>query len=91
MQEPNNNAALNISLELVQSLEVIHYFLSYFPPKTLEKESWELIHYAFSSDEAGDWTSQQRSDHLFFYRKLTELAPALAVVDEKLRPLFLTD
>lgn len=87
MQEPNNNAALNISLELVQSLEVIHYFL----PKNLEKESWELIHYAISSDEACDWTSQQRSDRLFFYRKLTELAPALAVVDEKLRPLFLTD
>jgi hypothetical protein len=91
MQEPINNTRPNQSVELIQSLEVIHHFLSFFPPATVEKEGWELIHYAFSSDDAGGWSSRERSDRLFFYRQLTMLAPALAIIDERLWPLFVRE
>jgi hypothetical protein len=88
MQEPINHTRSHHSIELVKSLEVIHHFLSFFPPAVVEKEGWELVHYAFSSDDAGGWSSRERSDRLFFYRQLTELAPALAVIDKRLWPLF---
>ncbi len=90
MQEPVNTTS-NHSLELIRSLEIIHFFLSYFPPEVVEKDGWELTLYAFSSDDAGGWTSRERSDRLFFYRQLTALAPDLAVVDKKLRPLFVSE
>jgi hypothetical protein len=94
MQEfTNKNTAhmLNPSLELVESLETIHYFLDYFGSKGIETESWELIQIAFGSKSADGWSSMERSNRLFFHRQLAELAPALAVVDKELRPLFVVE
>ncbi len=77
--------------ELIESLEKIHHFLDFFTPEDIESASWELIQIAFGSIDADGWSHLERSSRLFFHRQLIELAPALKVVDQRIRPLFVTE
>lgn len=73
---------------VAQSLQIINRFLNNFPPEEIKRCTWDLIVYAFGSEDANGLTHLERSNLLFFYEQLNKVCDALMVVDERLMPLF---
>ena len=89
MLQPNGqNENTTASLEVAKNLHIVNRFLSNFPPKEVKYISWNLLIYAFGSEDANGLSHLERSNMLFFYEQLNKLCEALRVIDEQLGPLF---
>ncbi|MBK7884431.1 MAG: hypothetical protein IPJ81_12065 [Chitinophagaceae bacterium] len=66
------------------SLQIINRFLDNFPPEEVKRISWDLLVYAFGSEDANGLSNIARSDMLFFYEQVNKVCEALVVIDRGL-------
>lgn len=90
MREHKGRDEFNLtnSPTVAESLRTIHGFLDSFDEQDLNARCWELILYAFGSEDADGWSHLERSNMLYLYERLTAVFKALTVIDKDLRPLF---
>lgn len=92
MREHKGHDESNLKSNAVaESLQTIHLFLDSFSEEDFRQRCWELILYAFGSEDANGWSKHERSNMLFMYEQLIHVSKALVVIDREVTPLFITE